>query len=246
MLAWALALQSVGEGNSSLSELDFEDTSVMDGFSKGSLPSRQVPWEVANVDNAVAALTESLAVANSEADYFKREVRALSLRMEALGVGGGESALEQRLLNSVADLRVLSEEKAKLASRLISLSEAVLWYVQESVSEHPEARLALEAELRETEMVLKGNAQTVKEGELTGDGGKVVSVKPELALAVLNIGSQHGVRLGMPFAVLRGDQRVGMVRVVEVREQLAGAILQNFNADAEMVKAGDRVRVETQ
>ena len=54
--------------------------------------------------------------------------------------------------------------------------------------------------------------------------GMVVSIKEELHLVVANIGSRHGVKVGMPFQVVRGDNVIGSVRIVDVREKIAGGV----------------------
>ena len=46
-----------------------------------------------------------------------------------------------------------------------------------------------------------------------------ISVKDDLALVVMNLGSKQGVKVGMPFQVIRGEHIVGSVRVVDVREK---------------------------
>jgi hypothetical protein len=49
----------------------------------------------------------------------------------------------------------------------------------------------------------------------------------------------------MPFGVWRGDRRIALVRVVDVREKISGAVIQNLESDKEPIKTGDRLRVET-
>ena len=55
----------------------------------------------------------------------------LKMRMEALGlaaVGDNKEALEQRLLKSVSDLKLLRDEKDKIAERMVALTETVVLY----------------------------------------------------------------------------------------------------------------------
>ena len=47
----------------------------------------------------------------------------------------------------------------------------------------------------------------------------------------------------MPFQVWRGDDRIGLVRVVDVREKIAGAVIQDLDSK-EKIKVGDRLRVD--
>lgn len=69
--------------------------------------------------------------------------------------------------------------------------------------------------------------------------GQVVDVNPELGLAVVDLGSRHGVRYGLPLTVLRGRRKVARLRVIDVREVLSGAAIEE-KADAEGPKPGDR------
>ena len=52
-----------------------------------------------------------------------------------------------------------------------------------------------------------------------------------------------GVKIGMPFKVIRGDAEIGLVRVVNVRDEISGAVIQNLDSDKNKIKVGDRLRV---
>jgi hypothetical protein len=59
----------------------------------------------------------------------------------------------------------------------------------------------------------------------TGEAGAlaVIEVSRELALVVLEGGRADGLKAGLMLAVLQGDEVVAKVRVVDVREEIAGA-----------------------
>lgn len=200
----------------------------------------------------VKSLTESLAIANSEAEVFKRESGQLKLRMEALGLdsaGPDKSKLEQRLLKAVGDLKIVQDEKDKLADQVVRLSEAILRYVKSAVSTDGDARLAIETEMRAANEALGlPNTQAVEAPAMpaTLTDGMVISVKEEYALVVANLGSRQGVKIGMPFQVWHGDNLVGHVRVVDVREKIAGAVIQDLSSNKDKVKVGDHLRVDAQ
>jgi hypothetical protein len=75
--------------------------------------------------------------------------------------------------------------------------------------------------------------------------GTVIDYKPDLALVVANLGARQGVKMGMPFQVWRGDEQVASARIVDVRDAISGAIVQNTATPTETVKAGDTLRVDT-
>ena len=74
---------------------------------------------------------------------------------------------------------------------------------------------------------------------------KVISIKEELALVVANVGRRQGVKVGMPFKVVRGDGEIGLVRVVDVRDGISGAVIQSLESDKNKIKVGDRLQVAT-
>ncbi len=201
----------------------------------------------------IHALTESLAVANAELEVFRRRYTDQRAQMEALGlaaVGDNKEALEQRLLKSVSDLKLLRDEKDKIAERMVALSETVLLYMKTATSADPQLRLKIEAQLRAAseavaDTTAKDNGQTTAPaGGLTN--AQVISVKEDLSLVISNVGSQQGVKIGMPFLIQRGDHLVARARVVDVREKISGAIIEEYNSNTEKVKVGDTMHVEVQ
>jgi hypothetical protein len=65
-----------------------------------------------------------------------------------------------------------------------------------------------------------------------------------MALVVGNIGKKQGVNVGMPFQVWRESRKIGDVRVVDVRDRICGAVIQNLVTEKEQIKKGDRLRVD--
>ena len=59
-----------------------------------------------------------------------------------------------------------------------------------------------------------------------------------LGVVVLDAGLGLGIRPGMLFGVLRDDRVVGRLRAVDVRERIAGAVLEE--TEGEWPEAGDR------
>lgn len=199
---------------------------------------------------SVAALQQNLAVAQSEAEVFRRRAGELKMRIEALGIegaAGNVGKLEQRLLKAVSDLKLTEDERKKLQEALIEFSEAVIRYQKSAVSTDAEARLGLEAASRAAARALGVAPPELAEAApvpSTLTDGMVISIKDDLALVVANLGARNGVKVGMPFQVLRGDQLIGTVRVVDVREKIAGAVIQNLNSDKERIKWGDRLKID--
>ena len=48
----------------------------------------------------------------------------------------------------------------------------------------------------------------------------------------------------MPFQVWRDNRRIGEVRVIDVRDRISGAVVQNLVSEENPIQAGDRLRVD--
>jgi hypothetical protein len=184
------------------------------------------PQEAENLlmaQKTIRNLSESLALANSEAEVFKRQVETLQTQLEAFGLSGASreaNKVEQRLLAAVRDLRLLKQKNDEARDQLVRLIESVQVLIKSSESVDPAARLNVEAELRKTSEIL-GNPAAPAPNTIEPSlmDALVVDIKPELALVVGNIGSRAGVQIGMPFEVWRDNKRIANVKAVDVREK---------------------------
>src|ERR1043166_565481 len=209
-LAWCFALSEAGaavDANSSLPDLDIEFSEAKVTLQAVQAENTALRAQLKLAQGQVKSLTESLAIANSEAEIFKRETTDLKLRMEALGLDAGsadKTKLEQRLLKAVSDLKIVQGEKDKLADQIVRLSEAVVRFLKNAESNDGDARMGLETEMRSASVALgvPGSQQQTAEVQqvaATLTDAMVISVKEELALVVANLGRAQGVKIGMPF-----------------------------------------------
>ncbi len=242
---------SAAQGESSLTETDYDREPSKDGFPQTSSGSELQKHQV-EADVTVAALQKSLAIANSEAEIFRRQSGELKLRLEALGIDSASPTLgklEQRLLRAASDFKIVDDERRSLRESLILLSEAVLTFQKSASSSDADARLTLEAAMRSASKSLGGelaaSAGNANFASTLGDG-KVISIRDDLALVVANFGARQGVKVGMPFKVLREGTLVGTVQVVDVRERVAGAVVQNLSSENARMKIGDTLKVDAQ
>jgi hypothetical protein len=72
----------------------------------------------------------------------------------------------------------------------------------------------------------------------------VISVKEEWSFVVGNVGEQQGVKIGMPLRVMRGDQKIATLRVVDVRQKICGAVIEEMGSEKEKIKVGDRLQAD--
>ena len=210
-----------------------------------AVSQRQVAEEkekAARIESQRKELVKSLAEAvriSEEQTVAANEVR---LKLEAFGVDlftAGEDSLEQRLLKAVRDLDISRQE---LEQHLQALSEAFLKYLQAT----PESPLDSRSEAQEAIEMASGALVLPGDGERAGGGlanAKVVSIDSAIGLVVLNVGRSEGVRIGTPIAILRGDRPIYTAMIVDVRDTICGAVLQDKLGDGDLVAVGDRIRL---
>ena len=252
-LAVALGCLALAHGlaaeNSSLSDSNLE-TAEVKVTAETLLSQNETLRQQLSLDRETQkTLTDSLVVSNAEAELFRRKYSELQLRMDALGVESvskDRAKLEQRLLKAVSDLQLMNKEKEAYREQLLKLTETVLRYVKSTESVDPEARMGMEAQLRATNQLLAAKDGSSPNEETVSDlmGGRVLSVKAEWSLVVGNLGARQGVKLGMPLRVVRAGKTIATLRVVDVREKISGAIIQELDSGKVKIKVGDRLQVD--
>jgi hypothetical protein len=267
-----LAQGLAAEGNSSLSESKTENLGASDSAVTGLSPAASASSQPTRLSSEVTAagllqqnedlqrqlsisqeslraLTSSLAESNAEAELFRRKYSDVQLQMEALGLASANkdrAKLEQRLLAAVSDLQLAHKERDEYRDQMLRLDEAVLCYLKTSQSADAKARMDVETQLRSIDKLVtkSSNAPDLPEPSLMD--GKVISVKDEWSFVVGNFGEKQGVKVGMPMRVMRGDQRIATLRVVDVRQRICGAVIQEMDSKKDRIKVGDRLQVDAQ
>ena len=238
-----LARGLAAEGNSSLSESKIE-CAATEVTAATISQNEELRKQLALAGESVKTLTESLAVSNTEVDALRRKYSDLQSRIETLGLESASkdrAKLEQRLLNAVSDLRLTENERERYRDEVLGLSEAVLHLLKTSSSADAQARMEVETQLRRANELVTKSQQLPEETSTLMDG-RVISVKSEWSLVVGNIGEKHGVKMGMPLRVMRGDQLIATLRVVDVRQKICGAVIQEM--DSGKIKVGDRLQAD--
>ncbi|MDP9254679.1 MAG: hypothetical protein M3O66_07065 [Verrucomicrobiota bacterium] len=230
-----------------MSESNIEKAASRDGGMTAAAPSLrddELRSELSRARESIRTLTTSLAESNADAEVFRRKYSDLQLRMEALGLDGANkdrAKLEQRLLGAVSDLELLQKEREQYRDQMLRLSEAILRLLKSSTGGDAQARMELEAQLRSVnELVVK--AQNPPGEKATLMDGSVISVKEEWSLVVGNLGEKQGAKIGMPLRVMRGDKLIATLRIVDVRQKICGAVIQEMGS--EKIKVGDRLQVD--
>ena len=268
----ALAQGLAAEGNSSLSESKTENEGTNDTVVAGGSPAAsansqptRLPSEVTapgllrqNEDlqrqlliaqQSLKALTSSLAESNAEAELFRRKYSDLQLQMEALGLASANkdrAKLEQRLLAAVSDLQLAQKERDAYRDQMLRLDEAMLCYLKTSQSADAKARMDVETQLRSIDKLVAKSTNAPDLSEPSLMDGSVISVKDEWSFVVGNLGEKQGVKIGMPMRAMRGDKRIATLRVIDVRQRICGAVVQEMDSKKDRIKVGDRLQVDAQ
>jgi hypothetical protein len=237
------------QGDSSLSESKIE-TAARSPRSEAFLEeTQQLRRQLSIAQESLKALTSSLAESNAEAEMFRRKYSDLELRMEALGLASANkdrTKLEQRLLAAVSDLQLAQKEREEYRDEMLRLNETVLCYLKTSKGGDAKARMDVEAQLRSINKLITKSVSAPDLAEPSLLDGSVVSVKEEWSFVVGNLGEKQGVKIGMPMRVMHDDRKIATVRVVDVRQKICGAVIQEMSSNKETIRVGDRLQVDAQ
>jgi hypothetical protein len=234
------------QGNSSLTESKIENAETKVTAEALLAQNEDLRKQLSIQQESLKTLTASLAESNAEAEVFRRKFADLESRMEALGLAAASkdrAKLEQRLLAAVSDLGLAQKERDELRDQLLGLNETLLRYLKTVEGGDAQARADVETQLRKTnELVGRSTSTGAKEPQASLMDASVLSVKDEWSFVVANIGEQHGVKIGMPLRVMRGEQKIATLRVVDVRQRICGAVIED--SGKEKIKVGDRLQVD--
>ena len=245
-----LARGLAAEGNSSLSESKVENAEPSVTATALLVQNEELRRQLSVEQESLKTLTSSLAESNAEAELFRRKYSDLELRMEALGLASANkdrTKLEQRLLAAVSDLRLGQKECEEYRDQMLRLTEATWRYLKTAHSGDSQARLDVETQLRGANALATRSTNAPLNSAPPGlMDGSVISVKDEWSFVVGNLGERQGVKIGMPLRVVRGDQKIATLRVVDVRQRICGAVIQEMGSAKEKIKVGDRLQVDAQ
>lgn len=206
-----------------------------------SSPSRETTSSTLGAE----ALAGSLAAANAELETLREENAQLRLQAETLGLAALKPEvrpLQERLIAAVADYRLADRQVKQLTERVVVLSEAALALLSDPAD--PVSRERLQQELTSANRALVSTHSENSAAPVPVEASRIISLKDDLGLAVINSGAESGLRLGTPMRLVRADQTVATGLVVDVRSRIAGVLVTSPNA-AGALKVGDYAKPET-
>jgi hypothetical protein len=194
----------------------------------------------------VKTLSENLASANTESEYFREQWTELKLRDEALGVEAltvDERKTEDKLVQAVKELyqsEMKRREALVLLDKLLVSTDRML---QTAPNYDPKVRAAYEVASRGAKDYLAGHsAAAIPLGSSLSDG-RIADTKPELNAVILNLGKTQGVKEGMLFLIYQDNVEVGRVKVVLARDLVSAAQVESLKPKT-VLKMGDRAAVQ--
>jgi len=248
-LQFAIGFCAYAQGNSSLSESRNETVKRWTVQDPAAAETEELRKQLSIAQESLRALTSSLAESNAEAEELRRKYSDLQLRMEALGLASANkdrAKLEQRLLAAVSDLQLAQKARDEYRDQMLRLNEAILRYLKTSQSGDAQARMDVETQLRSTNELVTKSTTPSEPPEPSLMDGSVISVKEEWSFVVGNLGEKQGVKIGMPMRVVRDDRTIATLRVVDVRQKICGAVIQEMDSKKQKIKVGDRLQVDAQ
>jgi hypothetical protein len=205
--------------------------------------------QVAAAKDKNDALAQSAAASNQEALELKDRYERLRGLLEGLGISALENNREQtqdRLLSALSDLRISETSRQKLADSLMQLAEASLVFAKTVPNPDAAAGDQLQKALVKAEATLdRASAHPSHDTTPAVDlqDARIVSLKNELGIAVIGVGSRDGVKPGMPFEIYREDKPIAKILVTEVRHSVSGAVVQELASVSDPVRVGDSAKV---
>ncbi|MDB4793568.1 hypothetical protein OAG63_00885 [Methylacidiphilales bacterium] len=194
----------------------------------------------------VKTLTENLARANTESEYFRQQWQELRLRNEALGIDAltvDERKLEDKLVQAVKELyqsEMKRREALQLLDKLLASTELML---QTAPNYDPKVRADYEVASRAAKDYLAGHDGAAIPLAVSLSDGRIADINQELSAVILNLGKTQGVKEGMSFLIYQHDEQVAKVKIVLARDLVSAALLENLKPNT-VLKVGDRAVVE--
>lgn len=135
-------------------------------------------------------------------------------------------------------LVILQQENLRLASQVSNLTRQVVSLEIKLA----EARASMDMGLAGEERQVRVAPTKTLPAEVVSDPTRlqVVEVNREMMVAVVSGGVRSGMKTGMRFSVVRGNDVLAVIRISEVRDRIAGGLIE-WNEKMPFPEAGDRL-----
>lgn len=195
----------------------------------------------------IRRLEENLALANTEAEYFHKKWLTLRLKTEAMGLQAltaNEKQLENKAVELLGELFRSEKRLRELEDASTRFLEAGKTLKSSPAMQKGSALADYEAARRELERMIQGENEVDLQVAQTINDGRVTLYDDELGVAIVNFGKAQGAVTGLPFRIVDGNQVIGRCRIIEVREYLSAALVEDL-LKGKTVQPGNRLLIDT-
>jgi hypothetical protein len=146
------------------------------------------------------------------------------------------------LLNALKALNERDRDAKELYKRLSLLKVAAREQLLQKEQGPSPSQDLLENEIAEAEKLLLRFSREpqdflVKQPESVSESrARVMAVRLDLGVAAMGIGRKLGVRVGMPFVVVRGKEAIALLMVAEVREDLSLVLIEQMDPEKPLLE----------
>ena len=191
-------------------------------------------------------LSKALVHAKDQQNKATGELNKIRLELEALNMYPLGSD-DQRLIQAVANRKVLETRLASLQTAATNLTANVREYLNHAITADDQQRVKIESAIRglDEQLGFRDKPQPqIDHGSL--QQAKIISIDTNSGAIILNAGEKQQVRIGMTFRILRGKSQIAEARIAEVRPEIAGGLIVRLDDTNNAVRPGDIAQIKTQ
>jgi hypothetical protein len=201
---------------------------------------------IQQLQNKNQNLSKALVDSKQQTISAKGKLNKIRLELEALGTYPLGTD-DERLIQAVANRKVLEDRLAKLETAAMTLTAQVREYLKHAFVADDQQRLILENKIRGLDVLLGIIDKPRPQIDLgTLYEAKIIGIDGQSGTLILNAGEKQQVRIGMTFRILRGKSQIAEARIAEVRPEIAGALVIRLDDTNNAVRPGDIASIKTQ
>ncbi len=201
---------------------------------------------IQQLQNKNQNLSKALVDSKQQTISAKGKLNKIRLELEALGTYPLGTD-DERLIQAVANRKVLEDRLAKLETAAMNLTAQVREYLKHAFVADDQQRLIFENKIRGLDVLLGIIDKPRPQIDLgTLYEAKIIGIDGQSGTLILNAGEKQQVRIGMTFRILRGKSQIAEARIAEVRPEIAGALVIRLDDTNNAVRPGDIASIKTQ
>ena len=207
---------------------------------------RKLEQIIQDLQNKNQNLSKALLDSKQQTISAKGKLNKIRLELEALGTYPLGTD-DERLIQAVANRKVLEDRLAKLETAAMTLTAQVREYLKHAFVADDQKRKELETKIRELDVqlgIIDKPRPQIDLGSL--HEAKIIGIDSQSGTLILNAGEKQQVRIGMTFRILRGKSQIAEARIAEVRPEIAGALVIRLDDTNNAVRPGDIASIKTQ